>query len=65
VEEDDGWLMDIIYDKRTDSSELCIWDARELDKDAPLARIKAPHRIPYGVHAMFMTPEQLAKQPPL
>jgi len=64
-EEDDGWLMDIIYDKKTDSSELCIWDARQMDKDSPIAKVKAPHRIPYGVHAMFMTPEQLANQPPL
>jgi carotenoid cleavage dioxygenase-like enzyme len=64
-EEDDGWLMDIVYDKATDSSELCIWDARALDGGAPIAKVKAPHRIPYGVHGLFLSPEQLEKQPPL
>jgi carotenoid 9,10(9',10')-cleavage dioxygenase 1 len=56
--------MDILYDKKTDSSELCVWDARR-HNDEPIAKVKAPQRIPYGVHAMFMTPEQLANQPPL
>ena len=64
TDEDDGWLMDILYDKKTDSSELCVWDARR-HNDEPIAKVKAPQRIPYGVHAMFMTPEQLANQPPL
>ena len=60
--EDDGWLFDIIYDKNTDSSELCIWDARQLDSPEPIAVIKAPHRIPYGVHASFLTPQELQRQ---
>ena len=64
TDEDDGWLMDILYHKKTDSSELCVWDARR-HNDEPIAKVKAPQRIPYGVHAMFMTPEQLANQPPL
>ena len=63
--EDDGWLMDIIYDKATDSSELCLWHAQNLDRNSPVAKVKAPHRIPYGVHAIFMTREQLDNQPPL
>lgn len=64
-EEDDGWLIDILYDKEKDGSELCLWDARKLESDTPLARIHAPHRIPYGVHANFLTPEELRNQPPL
>eukprot|EP00933_Yihiella_yeosuensis_P032282 TRINITY_DN25875_c0_g1_i1.p1 TRINITY_DN25875_c0_g1~~TRINITY_DN25875_c0_g1_i1.p1 ORF type:complete len:638 (+),score=113.28 TRINITY_DN25875_c0_g1_i1:3-1916(+) len=59
--EDDGWLMDVIFDKATNSSELCIWDAGS-PKDEPLAKVKAPHRIPYGVHANFLTPVQLQQQ---
>ena len=44
-----------------DASELCIWDARCLE-DAPVARVMPPHRIPYGVHGNFLTPEELAAQ---
>ena len=46
----------------TDASELCIWDARALDESAPVARVMPPHRIPYGVHGNFLTPEELAAQ---
>ena len=28
----------------------------------PVAAIHAPRRIPYGVHGLFLTPDQLAKQ---
>ena len=62
IDEDDGWLMDIVYDKNTDSSELCIWDARYLDSSEPIAVVKAPHRIPYGVHGLFLTPSELERQ---
>lgn len=62
TDEDDGWLMDIVYDKNTDSSELCIWDARSLDSAEPIAVVKAPHRIPYGVHGLFLTPSELERQ---
>ena len=62
TQEDDGWLFDIVYDKNTDSSELCIWDARDLSTSEPIAKVQSPHRIPYGVHALFLTPDQLALQ---
>lgn len=63
TEEDDGYLIDIIYDKNTDSSELCIWDAKDLLVNAePIASVVAPRRIPYGVHASFLTAEQLEYQ---
>ena len=62
-DEDDGWLLDIVYDKNTDTSELCIWDARQIAKSAePVAKVKAPHRVPYGVHGLFLTPEELQRQ---
>ena len=62
TEEDDGFLIDIVYDKNRDISELCIWDAKNLDVANPIAVVKAPHRIPYGVHASFLTPDELKAQ---
>ncbi len=61
--EDDGYLIDIIYDKNSDTSELCIWDAKVITENIePVARIITPHRIPYGVHASFLTPKELETQ---
>ena len=61
--EDDGYLIDIVYDKTTDSSELCIWDAKTLiESPEPIAKVVAPRRIPYGVHASFLTTEELEVQ---
>jgi carotenoid cleavage dioxygenase len=62
ADEDDGWLIDIIYDKNTDSSKLCFWNAKQLDASEPVAKIMIPHRIPYGVHASFLTQEELERQ---
>jgi carotenoid cleavage dioxygenase len=63
TDEDDGWLMDIVYDKATEKSELCIWDAAKLSEStAPIAVVHPPHRIPYGVHALWLEPEELARQ---
>merc|ERR1719498_1851776 len=64
TEQDDGWLMDIVYDKKTDSSELRMWDAKTIGKSEAaatetLAKVKLPHRVPYGVHANFLTPDEL------
>lgn len=54
--------------KTNDTSELCIWDGKSLEMDPtaqgsqPIATVHAPHRIPYGVHGLFLTPDQLATQ---
>ena len=68
-----GYLMDIVYDGNTGGSELCIWDAAGLqppatkeqhtdDVNAPVARIHLPHRVPYGVHANWLSTEELLLQ---
>ena len=46
-EEDEGWILTMVYDCKTDSSQLVILDAQNL-KAGPVARIKLQHRIPYG-----------------
>lgn len=61
--EDDGFLMDIVYDGSTGGSELCIWDASVLHvSPAPVARVHLPHRVPYGVHANWLSTEELFAQ---
>jgi len=65
--EDDGYLMDLIFDGSTGgldgigTSELCIWDAAALTTE-PIARVKMPHRIPFGVHAGWLTAEEVESQ---
>ena len=57
--------MDIVYDGVTGGSELCIWDASQLRAsatNAPVARVHLPHRVPYGVHANWLTTEELYRQ---
>lgn len=45
--EDDGVLLSVVLDARTQSSLLLVLDASTLDE---LARAEAPHRIPFGFH---------------
>ncbi|GAQ81511.1 hypothetical protein KFL_000820180 [Klebsormidium nitens] len=53
-DEDDGWLVTYVYDENTNESEMYIIDAKEVDKEAPTARIKIPQRIPYGFHGQWI-----------
>ena len=46
-EEDDGWVFTMVYDTPTDRSHLAILNAQDL-KAGPVARIKLPHKIPFG-----------------
>jgi carotenoid cleavage dioxygenase-like enzyme len=65
--EDDGYLMDIIFDGTTKgsdgvgTSELCIWDAAKLS-EGPIACVDIPQRVPFGVHANWLTQAELAAQ---
>ena len=48
--EDDGWLVNAVYDSATDRTDVCVLDARAVDA-GPLARVHLPHRMPFGFHA--------------
>lgn len=50
--EDDGWLLVMVYDVQSDRTQLVILDAKDLQA-GPVARVKLPHRIPYGIHGSF------------
>nr|WP_249344681.1 carotenoid oxygenase family protein [Corallococcus exiguus] len=53
VDEDDGWLMVMVYRAATDSSDLVILDAREIDAE-PVATVHLPRRVPAGFHGAWV-----------
>ncbi len=53
IDEDEGYVVFYAYYKVSNSSELVILDAQNLNK-TPLARIKMPRRIPHGLHGSWM-----------
>lgn len=48
--EDDGWLINAVYDSATDRTDVCILDARDVAA-GPVARVHLRHRMPFGFHA--------------
>lgn len=54
-EEDDGWLLTVVYDAAHQRSDVVILDANDFSKGA-IARLHLKHHIPYGLHGSF-TPE--------
>jgi carotenoid cleavage dioxygenase-like enzyme len=51
--EDDGWLLNFVFDKATATSALVISDARDLAAP-PVASIAMPRRVPFGFHGNWM-----------
>ncbi len=48
--EDDGWLINAVYDDATDRTDVCVLDARDVSA-GPVARVHLSRRIPFGFHA--------------
>jgi len=53
-DEDDGWLLTLVYDGAQHRSHLYLLDARDLEGE-PLAVAHLPHHVPYGFHGTFTT----------
>ncbi len=51
--EDDGFVLVLVYDQARDTSEFVVLDARAIDRE-PLARVRLPHRVPYGFHGNWV-----------
>ncbi|PWU09630.1 MAG: 9-cis-epoxycarotenoid dioxygenase, partial [Verrucomicrobia bacterium] len=49
--EDDGWLLNIVYDGAKDNSELLILDAHDLSQ---VATVELPRRVPFGFHCNWL-----------
>ena len=50
--EDDGWVLNLLYNAERRCSELAILDAQNFAK-GPVALLKLPHHVPYGLHGSF------------
>ena len=55
TQEDDGWVLALVYDASRHRSDIVILDGRDLSRN-PLARLHLKHHIPYGLHGSW-TPE--------
>jgi carotenoid cleavage dioxygenase len=51
--EDEGYLLTVVYDASSDSSELVVIDARDFGA-APVARVHLPQRVPFGFHGNWV-----------
>jgi all-trans-8'-apo-beta-carotenal 15,15'-oxygenase len=51
-QEDDGWLIALVYDAEHHRSDVVILDAADLAKGA-IAKLHLKHHIPYGLHGSF------------
>jgi all-trans-8'-apo-beta-carotenal 15,15'-oxygenase len=57
TEEDDGWVLTLVYDANRHRSDVVILDGRDLNQ-GPVARLHLKHHIPYGLHGSW-TPNLL------
>ncbi len=53
ADEGNGWYLGYVYDPARDGSDLVIIDASDFAGD-PVARIKLPHRVPFGFHGNWI-----------
>jgi carotenoid cleavage dioxygenase-like enzyme len=51
--EDEGYLASFVYDKNTDTSAFCLFDATRVSA-GPIARIPLPVRVPVGFHGVWV-----------
>ncbi|MFN7151623.1 MAG: carotenoid oxygenase family protein, partial [Microthrixaceae bacterium] len=48
--EDDGWLLNAVFDDASGRTDLCVLDAHDVAA-GPIARVHLTHRMPFGFHA--------------
>jgi carotenoid cleavage dioxygenase len=54
ADESSGWYLAYVYDPAREGSDLVIIDASDFTAP-PVARIKLPHRVPYGFHGNWIS----------
>lgn len=52
IDANQGWIITVVYDARTDSSEVWVFDSHHLD-DQPVCRLALPEVIPLGFHGTW------------
>lgn len=53
AEEDDGYVLALVYNQARNSSDFFILDARDITGE-PIAEVRIPNRIPYGFHGNWV-----------
>ena len=51
--ENEGWVLSVVYDAATDSSDLVILDATSF-AGPPVATVHLPARVPFGFHGSWL-----------
>ncbi|XP_051119625.1 probable carotenoid cleavage dioxygenase 4, chloroplastic [Andrographis paniculata] len=57
-DEDDGYLVTYVHDDKCNESMFLVMDAQSPTLET-VAAVKLPHRVPNGIHAIFLLPTQL------
>ena len=52
-DEDDGWVLAMLFDAQRGQSCLCVFDAARIDQ-GPLCRAWLPHPVPHSLHGCFV-----------
>jgi len=55
--ENDGWLLNAVYDSAADHTDLFVLDARDIEA-GPIARVHLTQRVPFGFHANWFSNDQ-------
>ena len=53
AEEDDGFVLALVYDHTRNASDFYVLDARNISGE-PLATVHIPNRVPYGFHGNWV-----------
>jgi carotenoid cleavage dioxygenase len=53
ADENDGYVLVLVYDPARNASDFHVLDARNLAGE-PIATVRLPHRIPYGFHGNWV-----------
>jgi carotenoid cleavage dioxygenase len=56
ADEDDGYVVALVYEQARNASEFLILNAADIAGD-PVARVRLPHRVPYGFHGNWVPAE--------
>lgn len=56
TEEGDGWILAVVWRGASNSSELLVFDAREMEA-GPVATVELPQRVPFGFHGNWVEGE--------
>jgi all-trans-8'-apo-beta-carotenal 15,15'-oxygenase len=52
IDPNQGWIVTVVYDGNTNSSEVWVFDSDRLD-DQPVCRLALPEVIPFGFHGTW------------